>query len=288
MKTKLSHSKSVPPFLTAIAAGCLALTALAAEPVVLYDNFPDPILDDTWICTEGGLFGAQQFFTSGDGVVSSVKMLFNRSGNPEGVLGIELWDDQNGAPGERVAILGEVDATAVRHWEEGWDVITFKNPVIGLRPLGSYYLVFNPSNLTYDDSNKVCLQVEQEGDEPGEVNGAGVMLIWPTENGWVKPSNILDTWDYHVRMTISVSPEDVPDETPRMIFLKKSEASVDLSWQSLPYRSYAVEYRASLKEGDWIEIASGLDSEGWETGYADADSDRLGLSRGFYRVRLQN
>ncbi len=83
-------------------------------------------------------YSAQPFFTGDLGVVSSVSMILRRRGEPRGSVSVEIWDDDNGAPGSLVAKVGDVDLATLPITSQ---MVTLNHPVTNLEPNSLYYLV---------------------------------------------------------------------------------------------------------------------------------------------------
>ena len=152
MKTK---SQSIPfLFRCQHPAGILAwlLALLATAPLratepektrFLYDNTAVRVASSNkWIFPEDNNgASAQQFFTDGHGRISSVSFAVGAVGNPEGTVRVEIWDDDGGEAGSRVAVLGVIDLATLTPFDEGGDLLTFNRAVIGLEPHRAYYVV---------------------------------------------------------------------------------------------------------------------------------------------------
>ena len=62
-------------------------------------------------------------------------------------------------------------------------------------------------------------------------------------------------------------------------------SELSISWVSLPELDYSVQYSPSLQSNTWTTIAT-FRSIGALSTYTDTDPIRMGLSCGFYRIKL--
>lgn len=118
----------------------VALHAPQAKAANLFDN-----LD---LEPDNGLFGAasfvkfgQQFLLDESDTVTEVRLSLFRVGSPSGSVRVELWsDDGLDLPGSLIGTLGLFEAAEV---VDGSTLLTFDNPVSGLTPYRSYWIVLN-------------------------------------------------------------------------------------------------------------------------------------------------
>ena len=124
--------------------------------VVLYGNIPDPF--PAIVAGEDFYYpsnqipdprAAQSFVTGELGIVSSISLPFAVNGSPKGVVHFEIWDDNSGKPGTKVASLGDIDLESWNHPDLEYHLLTFDSPVTGLEPNTQYHVVWDNSD-TYD------------------------------------------------------------------------------------------------------------------------------------------
>ena len=73
------------------------------------------------------------------------------------------------------------------------------------------------------------------------------------------------------------------DQTLRLVSSQATSVGRQFSWSSLPYRNYAVLYKASVSASAWTSIATNR-SIGTLTTFTDTNAARLSLPQGYYRV----
>ena len=59
---------------------------------------------------------------------------------------MEVWDDKDGRPGEKVATVGEFEIADLTLAEEGGEILRFEINVSGLEPDSIHYLVTDDTN----------------------------------------------------------------------------------------------------------------------------------------------
>ena len=75
------------------------------------------------------------------------------------------------------------------------------------------------------------------------------------------------------------------DQTLRLLTGQATSSGMQFSWSSLPYRNYAVLYKATLNAAAWTSIATNQ-SIGTLSTFTDTNATRLALPQGLYRVML--
>ncbi|MEZ6121149.1 MAG: hypothetical protein R3C28_31910 [Pirellulaceae bacterium] len=190
--------------------------------VTLFDHL-DPLRDPdadasrwrTWP-TESLEWLVQPFLTGNANNVASVTIDFLATGNPQGELTIEIWDDNGkGQPGNVVGVVGSLDLADLDgagdgigdwgHWGD-WEFITFDDAVSGLLPNSTYYVVLNSTD-TVIDGNNTFANGSSRSDEG--TFGAGVAMGGPQE-GWEEIRRILNNANLsYFDMTIIANDEQL-------------------------------------------------------------------------------
>jgi len=75
------------------------------------------------------------------------------------------------------------------------------------------------------------------------------------------------------------------DQTLRLLTSQATPAGLRFNWSSLPYRNYAVLYKASLNAPAWTSIATNRNLGTLST-FTDTNATRRAQSQGLYRVTL--
>ena len=77
---------------------------------------------------------------------------------------------------------------------------------------------------------------------------------------------------------------EVPvDQTLRLVSTQVASSGLQLAWSSLPYRNYAVLYKATLTTPAWTSIATNP-SIGTLTWFTETNATRRSQPQGFYRI----
>ncbi len=263
-------------------------------------------------------FLAQKIRTGDHGVVSSVSVWLGTQNDvlpdglvlaiAQGVIHVEIWDDKEGWPGSKVGSLGDIDIPSIRPRFQGGTVATVENAVVGLKPNSIYHVVFN-----FSDS-KMFIKRKPPGDPEDPVERRETVFFAYWKDAGARPgatSAKFDTveqpfmldgdfsvtpevnysWEEEEEslplfMKVTESPDDVP--CPEITSVQLGIDSISLSWNSVPFQKYIVEYSSDLQEGNWLEIADDIGADGTETVFVDEDPERRAAKWGFYRVRPAN
>ena len=73
------------------------------------------------------------------------------------------------------------------------------------------------------------------------------------------------------------------DQTLRLVSSQVVSSGLQLGWSSLPYKQYAVLYKATLNAPTWTGIATNP-SIGTLTYFTETNATRLSQRQGFYRI----
>ncbi|YCM45750.1 hypothetical protein V2O64_06945 [Verrucomicrobiaceae bacterium 227] len=269
--------------ITALTIHCSSSTILHAdEETVLFDNHPESV---DWSTTyyifphAGDRFSAQPFKTGELGMVSSVSFPLARIGSPVGIVHLELWNDLDGVPEQRVASLGDIDLASLKTIDEGGELLTFNEPVTDLIPKSIYHLVSDLTDATFDDGKTYATPTTTES---AGTRDAGCHLVTAPID-WVCVSEFVPSAKYN-RMRI-LEKIETPSDSPQITRFTRTRDIIMIDWNSKPGATYTVEFNESLSEDNWIEIAEDLSATTSSHQYQDHDPDRLNLEKGFYRVR---
>ncbi len=173
---------------------------------------------------------------------------------------------------EGIPVFGPTTATysCIEGWDQGGEGNIIDQPRF-IDPDG-------PDNDpgTYEDNNyrlsksSPCIDV---GDN-SVLDPPGLDLDWNLRVAFARSSLTVDmgAYEYHSR-PFAVTQILLPDG-----------AGLHLIWNSQPNDSYAVSSCTNLLEGEWIEEASSVPSEGARTSWADSIPP---ASRNFYRIEIK-
>jgi hypothetical protein len=269
-------------------ATCFAIISsvatTSAETVVLYGNIPDPITPRAVQISGADAFpsdenvhtlAAQPFFTGDLGIVSSISLPVAVNGSPTGVVHLEIWDDNSGAPGKKVASVGDIDLDSWTGADLEYQLVTFDRPVTGLEPNTKYHLWSDNSDTDVSGSAHTYfrrLTASSDGS-----NNAG-KFQFPSNGGWRPRSHAENQLVVEI-LEISSSPVIITDIDVN----KGAESnSVTLAWQSRPDLTYAVFASEDLQTWTLLNNDS-VASEGDQTSYTDEAISQKEPSR-YYRV----
>ena len=266
--------------LLAAVAGVALVQPLAAQTeIVLYDNVVIPLdwSEGYVFPEEGDTLLAQQFITGELGLVSSVSFPLGAIDSPSGVARFEIWDDDGGEPGKRVASIGEINPAGLKAITEGGQLVTFDTPVTGLAPNSPYYLVSDVSETNFSaGSFGFQMATASLG------TGGADLCQFLFGGSWRYIADLLPDNNFYV-MTVIESSDDVP--APFAITsIVRGEDATTLTWRSQAGKTYSVEFSPDLSAGSWEEIDDLPAEPDGQTSYVDSDAGRLLLARGFYRV----
>jgi hypothetical protein len=191
-----------------LTALCAATLAPRANAGVVYDNLALPPAPGYF-----GIYGetndllAQPFLLDANGTVTSATLRLWRTGTPSGSVTVEIWDDNAGLPGNLVGTLGAItDLLSVPESPVSAD-LTFDNPVTGLTPGATYYLVLSFFNATATPIDSIVWATTQP---PTGTNGAGESLGLGDVTGrvWVNISDFtMDEFTNYFQMSVTTVPE---------------------------------------------------------------------------------
>ncbi|MFC7337475.1 choice-of-anchor R domain-containing protein [Haloferula chungangensis] len=180
-------------FCAAVAFATLVVPLQAESQTTLYDSMPAPFVwtpDELGTTPEGGFLTAQGFTTGPDGAVGSVSLPLARIGSPDGQVSVEIWDEDSGHPGSKVASLGVVGLSTLNTNDEGGSIILFQDPVTGLLPHTTYYLLIDSTGATIPDLENTFFMNTTE-DATGTNGGPKLQLQVPGEE-WVFAPDVIE------------------------------------------------------------------------------------------------
>ncbi len=128
-----------------------SIATTSGDTVTLYGNIPNPIVKIAELRSGPDFFpqdenkhtlAAQPFVTGELGLVSSISLPVAVNGSPTGVVHFEIWDDKSGAPGKKIASVGDIDLDNWSGVDLEYQLVTFDRPVTGLEPNTKYHLFF--------------------------------------------------------------------------------------------------------------------------------------------------
>lgn len=231
--------------------------------------------------TDPSELGAQPFRVGPHGVVSSATIMLANSGNPTGVGRLEIWTEENGKPGHPVGTLGEVDFATITGFlyfdSPIWETRTLNNPVTGLEPGAIYFVVGNVRDVTTNAGYPCSATVGAEASDE--------LLVLTSPDTWTPVSSVLGSGRPRYRMTLTADPADVP--SPKISSITYSETSVNLTWESVPFRSYTIEANETLDEESWTAVVTNISAEGNTTSHEYVHPSSLPAKRRFFRVRME-
>ena len=188
---------------------------------------------------------------------------------------LEIWDDNSGAPGKKVASVGDIDLDSWTGADLEYQLVTFDRPVTGLEPNTKYHLWSDNSDTDVSGSAHTYFRRMTASSEG--TNDAG-KLQFPINGSW-RPRGHSENKLVVEILEISPSPVIITD----IDVTKGAESnSVTLAWQSHPGRTYTV--FASEDMQTWTQLNNdSVASEGDQTSYTDEAISQKEPSR-YYRV----
>ena len=188
------------------------------ETVVLYGNIPDPFPQKA-VPSRGGpdsfptnvniaTMSAQPFLTGEHGIVSSISLPVAVNGSLTGVLHLEIWNDNSGKPGKKVASVGDIDMDSWTGAELEYQLVTFDSPVTGLESNTKYHAVFDQTDITVSGSGKTYF-TSWLADSEGTNNAAKFQVR--VNGNWSLTSSFVANVNYHVMEILEVSPPPIDE-----------------------------------------------------------------------------
>ena len=246
-------------------ATCFAIISsvavATAETVVLYGNIPDPIVKmattsvgrDFYPSDENvHTLAAQPFITGELGIVSSISLPVAVNGSPTGVVHFEIWDDNSGSPGNKVASVGDIDLDSWIGADLVYQLVTFDRPVTGLEPNTQYHVLFDNTDTDVSGASHTWF-TRMTADSEG-TNNAGKLQIPPGGN-WVPRSNFVANMNYLVLEILEISPSPIDEITLTSVEFDPiaGSVSVSLTWPSHPDAVYEIGMSTDLVDWELIE-----------------------------------
>ena len=153
-KTRRTRKRAI--VLAFITSTWISITAagVSQELNTVYDNkfrAPLPNGEGHYVLPISAVTALAQPFELGDNnTVSSVTLLLDRLNNVSGIMGVSLWDEsfgQPGQPGEAIVQLGQVDIGSLPNNglnpEPSLEQIVMESLVTGLTPNDTYFVVLD-------------------------------------------------------------------------------------------------------------------------------------------------
>jgi hypothetical protein len=180
-----------------------------ANAGIVYDNLgvpPDRVIFGITGDTNDLL--AQPFLLDSNSTVASATLRLARLGSPSGRVDVQIWDDSgSGIPGAPVGTLGSIGDLGTVPELPIFTALTFNNPVTGLTPGSTYYVVLSFLNATANPDNSILWTTVQESTG---TNGAPRALALGDVSGreWVTISDFAgDERVNYFQMSVTAVPE---------------------------------------------------------------------------------
>ncbi len=160
---------------------------LETSATTLYDNIEEPLEfrgRSIFQTPEFKGLLAQPFTTGVHGTISSVALPVARLGSPSGIVTVEIWDDRDGRPGEKVATVGEFEIAELTLADDGGEILRFQPNITNLDAQSRYYLVTDDTNTDVADINKSYLVQTAPGNE-GTSGAAKFLAFGQIDTDWV-------------------------------------------------------------------------------------------------------
>ena len=264
-----------------------SVATTSAGTVVLYGHIPDPFPQkagprggpdlfptDTSIST----MSAQPFVTGELGIVSSISLPVAVSGSLTGVLPVEIWDDNSGKPGRKVASVGEIELDSWTGADLEYQLVRFDRTVTELEPKTKYYVVFDQTHSNVSGFGRTYF-TRWLADGEGTTNAEKLQVR--LNGNWRLLSSLRANENYQVMEILEISPSPITIKNIDINTGPESD-SVTLDWQSHPGGTYNVFASEDLQTWTQLNKVS-VDSEGDQTSFTDEAISQKETSR-YYRV----
>ena len=143
---KISHACYILSLLPlAICSDVLAET--------VFDNLNEPLADFGGFYNDTDQIKSGQPFVLGDNHrVNAATLKLTRTGDADGAISVQVWDDNAGLPGASLGTLGTVTAMDIA--AEPTDY-TFSSPISGLTPNEPHYIVLSTAGTNWNNDKNV-------------------------------------------------------------------------------------------------------------------------------------
>ena len=226
---------------------------------LVFDNLRTRPINNLFLEGDSGDFMAQQFPIGNNTAISEVSMVLSRTGQPDGVLHVEIWDDSGEAtPGSqivRIATIEDLDSVPTTR-----RLFSFDTRITGLVAEQPYYVVLN-----FEDGEfawpRNTIGWNLVGPDEGTFGAGGAMSLGdffegqPTPRLWTPVADDAEDTPFEgdanfFRMRVTAVPELAP-------FLQAGDADQDLDFDQLDLVQVQVAAKylsgepATWGEGDW-------------------------------------